>query len=70
VTADRKGPPVPVVIHMIESFGYKRIRSKGNHAVFRHADGRVVVLPTHGTIRHGVLSAVLRQAGPRTEWSL
>ena len=39
------------------------VRTKGSHAVYRHPDGRVVVVPQHGTIKRGTLAAILRQAG-------
>jgi predicted RNA binding protein YcfA (HicA-like mRNA interferase family) len=29
----------------------------------RHPDGRVVIVPQHGTVKRGTLSSVLRQAG-------
>ncbi|WP_409496743.1 type II toxin-antitoxin system HicA family toxin [Amycolatopsis sp. cmx-11-12] len=29
----------------------------------RHPDGRVIVIPQHGTIKRGTLSSILRQAG-------
>jgi len=38
------------------------VRTKGSHAVYRRPDGRVVVIPEHGTIKRGTLGAILRQA--------
>jgi len=39
------------------------VRIKGSHAVYRRPDGRVVVIPEHGTIMRGTLGSILRQAG-------
>ncbi|HEY2059563.1 type II toxin-antitoxin system HicA family toxin [Amycolatopsis sp. NBC_01480] len=55
--------PVRKVIRILESVGFEHSRTKGSHAVFRHKDGRVVVVPQHGTIKRGTLSSILRQAG-------
>jgi predicted RNA binding protein YcfA (HicA-like mRNA interferase family) len=38
------------------------VRTKGSHAVYRSSDGRVVVIPEHGTIKRGTLGSILRQA--------
>ena len=42
--------------------GFAYLRTKGSHAVYRRPDGRVVVIPQHGTIKRGTLSSILRQA--------
>jgi predicted RNA binding protein YcfA (HicA-like mRNA interferase family) len=42
------------------------VRVKGSHAVNRDADGRVAVVPEHGTIKRGTLASSLRQAGLTT----
>jgi predicted RNA binding protein YcfA (HicA-like mRNA interferase family) len=55
--------PVRRVISALESIGFDYIRTKGSHAVYRHEDGRVVVIPQHGKIKRGTLSSILRQAG-------
>jgi predicted RNA binding protein YcfA (HicA-like mRNA interferase family) len=39
------------------------VRTKGSHAVYRHPDGRAVVIPQHGTVKRGTLGTILRQAG-------
>ena len=39
------------------------MRTKSSHAVHRRPDGRVVVIPEHGTIKRGTLGSILRQAG-------
>ena len=43
--------------------GFERVRVKGSHAVYRDADGRVAVVPEHGTIKRGTLASIVRQAG-------
>lgn len=55
--------PVRKVVRALESIGFEHIRTKGSHAVYRHPDGRVVVIPKHGTVKRGTLSSILRQAG-------
>jgi predicted RNA binding protein YcfA (HicA-like mRNA interferase family) len=54
--------PVRRVIRALESAGFTYVRTKGSHAVYRRPDGRVVVIPEHGTIKRGTLGAILRQA--------
>ena len=55
--------PVRKVIRTLESIGFEYVRAKGSHAVYRHPEGRVAVVPQHGTIKRGTLSSILRQAG-------
>lgn len=55
--------PVRAVTRALKAVGFERVRVKGSHAVYRDADGRVVVVPEHGTIKRGTLSSILRQAG-------
>jgi predicted RNA binding protein YcfA (HicA-like mRNA interferase family) len=47
----------------VESIGFVYVRTKGSHAVYRHDDGRIVVIPQHGTVKRGTLAAITRQAG-------
>ncbi|MCA1697168.1 MAG: type II toxin-antitoxin system HicA family toxin [Actinobacteria bacterium] len=47
----------------MESLGFVYVRTKGSHAVYRHPDRRVVVIPQHGTVKRGTLSSILGQAG-------
>ena len=54
--------PVRKVTRVIESLGFAYVRTKGSHAVYRHPDGRVVIVPQHGTIKRGTLASILRQA--------
>ena len=55
--------PVRKVIRALESVGFAHKRTSGSHAVMRHPDGRVAIVPQHGTVKRGTLSSILRQAG-------
>ncbi|MGH3754667.1 MAG: type II toxin-antitoxin system HicA family toxin [Pseudonocardiaceae bacterium] len=55
--------PLRKVTRVIESLGFAYVRTKGSHAVYRHPDGRAVVIPHHGTVKRGTLASILRQAG-------
>lgn len=55
--------PLRKITAVIESLGFVRVRTKGSHAVYRHPDGRAVVIPQHSTIKRGTLGSILRQAG-------
>jgi predicted RNA binding protein YcfA (HicA-like mRNA interferase family) len=54
--------PVRKVTRALESAGFVYVRTKGSHAVYRNSDGRVVVIPEHGTVKRGTLASILRQA--------
>ena len=58
--------PVRKITRVIESLGFIHVRTKGSHAVYRHSDDRVVIIPQHGTVKRGTLSSILRQAGLTT----
>ncbi len=58
--------PVRDVTRALKAAGFERVRVKGSHAVYRDSDGRVVVVPEHGTIKRGTLASILRQAGLTT----
>lgn len=58
--------PARKITRVIESLGFIHVRTKGSHAVYRHPDGRVVIIPQHGTVKRGTLSSILRQAGLTT----
>ncbi|MGH3870586.1 MAG: type II toxin-antitoxin system HicA family toxin [Pseudonocardiaceae bacterium] len=55
--------PIRKATRVIESLGFAYVRTKGSHAVYRHPDGRAVVIPQHSTIKRGTLASLLRQAG-------
>lgn len=55
--------PVRKILRALESVGFVHKRTSGSHAVMRHPDGRVAIVPQHGTVKRGTLSSILRQAG-------
>ena len=59
--------PVRKVAKALESAGFTHVRTKGSHAVYRHPDGRVAVIPQHGVVKRGTLASILRQAGLTTD---
>ena len=38
------------VLRALESIGFVHRRTSGSHAVLRHPDGRVAIVPQHGTV--------------------
>jgi predicted RNA binding protein YcfA (HicA-like mRNA interferase family) len=58
---------VRTVIKALESVGFAHTRTSGSHAVLRHPDGRVAIVPQHGTVKRGTLGSILRQAGLKRE---
>jgi predicted RNA binding protein YcfA (HicA-like mRNA interferase family) len=50
------------VIRALERAGFRQQRTRGSHAVSRHRDGRVAVVPLHDTVKRGTLGSILRQA--------
>lgn len=55
--------PLRKVLDGLTKAGFDHVRTKGSHAVYRNASGRVVVVPQHGVIKRGTLASILRQAG-------
>jgi predicted RNA binding protein YcfA (HicA-like mRNA interferase family) len=43
--------------------GYRQVRVRGSHVVYRGPAGNVVVVPQHATVKRGTLASILRQAG-------
>ena len=49
---------------LLREHGFSLTRSSGSHCVFRHGDGRRVVVPRHtGDIPMGTSRAILRDMG-------
>lgn len=48
-----------------EAAGFQWVRREGSHNVFRHPDGRIVVIPDHGSqvIVRPLLRKILRDLG-------
>lgn len=51
--------PVRKVTRALEDVGFECARVRGSHAIYRRAsDGRVAVVPEHGTIKRGTLASI------------
>jgi predicted RNA binding protein YcfA (HicA-like mRNA interferase family) len=48
-----------------EAVGYRWVRQSGSHSTFRHSEGRIVVIPDHGSqvIVRPLLRKILRDMG-------
>ncbi len=57
--------PYRVFRKLLEKSGFVWTRCAGSHNVFRHADGRTVVLPDHGSqvIVRSLIRKILRDMG-------
>jgi predicted RNA binding protein YcfA (HicA-like mRNA interferase family) len=52
------------MIQVLESHGFIFQRSRGNHHLYKHPDGRRTVVPFHSKdLITGTLLAILKQAG-------
>jgi len=51
------------LIAILELLGFKKVRQKGSHAFYRHADGRTTLVPIHSgeQIGRGLLRQILRE---------
>ena len=51
------------VIKELQSAGWRHVRTKGDHRVFRHSDGRITVVSGKlgDDVRPGTYNAILRQ---------
>jgi predicted RNA binding protein YcfA (HicA-like mRNA interferase family) len=52
------------VIEVLEKVGFQRERQKGSHAILKHPDGRVTVVPVHKgeNIGKGLLRKIIKDA--------
>jgi predicted RNA binding protein YcfA (HicA-like mRNA interferase family) len=50
------------IVRILESMGFRAVRTRGSHAFLKHPDGRTTVVPVHSgeTIGPGLLRAILR----------
>ncbi len=48
---------------IIEKAGFKLLRQKGSHAIFKNAEGKLVVIPVHGRnkIDRGLLLKIIKK---------
>ncbi len=53
------------LIKKLKKLGFAVVRTKGSHNFLRHDDGRVTVVPVHGseTIGPGLLNKICRDIG-------
>ncbi len=51
------------VVAKLERAGWRHVRTKGDHRVFRHADGRTTIISGKlgDDVRPGTYAAILRQ---------
>ena len=50
------------IVRALAKVGFRKASQRGSHVKLRHADGRVVIVPMHPTIKQGTLRGILRQA--------
>jgi predicted RNA binding protein YcfA (HicA-like mRNA interferase family) len=57
------------VIRELEKGGWRQVRAKGDHRVFKHSDGRITVVSGHlgDDVRPGTYKAILRQTRIKEE---
>jgi predicted RNA binding protein YcfA (HicA-like mRNA interferase family) len=50
------------IVRVLESLGFRAVRTRGSHVFLKHPDGRATVVPVHSgeTIGLGLLRAILR----------
>ncbi len=52
------------VQRVLEKLGFRLLRQRGSHAVYRHEDGRYTTVPVHrGDLPLGTLRQILRDVG-------
>lgn len=61
--------PFRKVARAVERAGFRAIRQRGSHVLYRHADGRTTILPHHRgeDVGVGLLRKVLRDVGLEPE---
>ncbi|MBZ5678187.1 MAG: type II toxin-antitoxin system HicA family toxin [Acidobacteriia bacterium] len=57
------------VIKELEKAGWRQVRTKGDHRVFKHSDGRITVVSGQlgDDVRPGTYNAILRQTRIKEE---
>lgn len=57
-------PRAREVVRALEKLGFRELRQRGSHRFFRHADGRVVIVPMHpGDLKPGTYRDILDNIG-------
>jgi predicted RNA binding protein YcfA (HicA-like mRNA interferase family) len=61
--------PFAALEKVAEAKGFRRIRQEGSHNIFRNADGKIIVIPNHGSqvIVRLLLRKILRDMGVNPE---
>lgn len=56
--------PARKVIAILVKIGFKVVRQRGSHAVLKHSDGRITVVPVHPEekIGRGLLLKIIKDA--------
>ena len=57
--------PFAKLARVAEAKGFQRIRQEGSHNIYRNADGKIIVIPNHGSqvIVRPLLRKILRDMG-------
>lgn len=57
--------PFATLAKLAEAKGFQRARQEGSHNVFRNAEGKIIVIPDHGSqvIVRPLLRKILRDMG-------
>jgi predicted RNA binding protein YcfA (HicA-like mRNA interferase family) len=61
-------PALPVVsgqetVTALEKIGFAQVGQRGSHVKLRDQGDRTVIVPIHGELARGTLSAIIRQSG-------
>jgi len=61
--------PFATLVKVAEAKGFRRIRQEGSHNIFRNTDGKIIVIPNHGSqvIVRPLLRKILRDMGVNPE---
>ena len=57
--------PFATLAKLAEAKGFQHVRQEGSHNVFRNAEGKIIVIPNHGSqvIVRPLLRKILRDMG-------
>lgn len=51
------------ICEIIEKQGYKLLRQKGSHLIFKNAENKIVVIPNHKILKIGTTLQILKAIG-------
>ena len=49
------------IVRALHKLGFKKIRQKGDHTFWEHADGRTTLIPLHPEIRVKLLTKIIKE---------